>query len=283
MLRPGTHVLSRGGGELQVGLDPAQALVLPDSSAVQAALRLDGPGAEADPATVRLLRAHGLLVDERTVLPLLDGSLPRASTAALSREAGPAAPAVRRSRQRSRTAVLRFGHPDGEALRVQAVALARSAGLREHRGRGGTPDAALLVGVGEPDREVVDPWLRDGVPHLLVRLTEGRALVGPFVAPGSTACLRCVDAHCTDADAAWPLLVRQYAVASAHDRPDGAPEPVDPALAALAVAWAVRDLMAYVDGQRPATWSATVTVPPRLDRIDTDHWLRHPACSCAWD
>jgi bacteriocin biosynthesis cyclodehydratase domain-containing protein len=141
----------------------------------------------------------------------------------------------------------------------------------------------VLLGVGEPDRELVDGWTRGGTPHLLVRLTEGRALVGPFVVPGATACLRCVDAHCTDADPAWPLLVQQYAAASASDRPDGVPEPLDPLLAALALAWAARDLAAYVDGRRPSTWSATVTLHPDPGHLETRSWLRHPGCSCTWD
>jgi len=108
-------------------------------------------------------------------------------------------------------------------------------------------------------------------------------VIGPFVVPGRTACLRCVDAHRTDADPSWPLLVRQYAAASIRDRVDGAPEPVDPLLAALALAWAARDLATYVDGRRPSTWSATITVQPDLSELETRSWLRHPACGCSWD
>ncbi len=37
----------------------------------------------------------------------------------------------------------------------------------------------------------------------------------------------------------------------------GTPAPVDPATRAAATALAVRDVVAYVDGDRPATWSAT--------------------------
>jgi bacteriocin biosynthesis cyclodehydratase domain-containing protein len=141
----------------------------------------------------------------------------------------------------------------------------------------------VLVGVGEPDRELLDPWTRAGTPYLLVRMAEGRAVVGPFVVPGTTACLRCLDAHCTDADPAWPLLVRQYAAATAGTRHGGRPEPVDPVLAALAVAWAARDLVTYVDGGRPSTWSATVAIHPQLHRLETRSWLRHAGCSCTWD
>ena len=117
---------------------------------------------------------------------------------------------------------------------------------------------------------------------MVVRLTEGRAVVGPFVVPGLTACLRCVDAHHTDADREWPLLVRQYADASSRDRADGSPEPVDPALAALAVAWAARDLTSYVDGGRPSSWSSTAGVRPRPEHARDPVWLRHPECGCGW-
>jgi hypothetical protein len=103
------------------------------------------------------------------------------------------------------------------------------------------------------------------------------------VVPGRTACLRCIDAHHTDADPAWPLLVRQYAAACRRDRADGTPEPVDPLLATLAVAWAARDLTAYADGGRPSTWSTTVTLDARPDRLETQAWLRHPGCGCSWD
>jgi len=287
ILRPGTHVLRRGTGELQVGLDPRGALVLPDCDPVRASLQLLARSGDLadhpDTATYDALAAHEVVVDERSVLPLLaHDSLPAHATAALARAAGAEAPELCRARERSRTAVRAFGHTCGGILRRDLLSLMAAAGLREHAGRS-APDAGVLVGVGEPDRELLDEWTRAGTPYLLVRLTEGRAVVGPFVVPGRTACLRCIDAHHTDADPAWPLLVRQYAEASSRDRPDGAPEPVDPLLAALAVSWAARDLAAYVDGERPSTWSTTVTLHPRPDQLESCLWPRHPACSCSWD
>ncbi len=287
ILRPGTHVLSRGAGELQVGLDPRAALVLPDRPSVRDSLRLLSSSADLDEhpdtATVDVLAAHDLVVDERALIPLLGrDDLSPQTTAALTRSAGSAAPSLRQARDRWRTTVRTFGHAGGGTLRRDLVALLGAAGLREHRGRT-APDCGVLVGVGEPDRELVDDWTRAGTPYLLVRLTEGRAVVGPFVASGRTACLRCIDAHHADADPAWPLLVRQYATAASRDRADGATEPVDPLLAALTTAWAARDLASYVDGQRPSTWSATVTLHPRLEELETQPWLRHPACSCSWE
>ena len=288
ILRPGTHVLRRGRGELQVGLDPGSALVLPDSAAVRESLRLLGASADvasyAETGVVDLLADHRLLLDERELTPLLSPTHgPPAATAALARAAGDTTSQVRTARGRSSVQVRGFGHPAGEALPEQAVALLETAGLGEQPARRGHLRCALLVGVGEPDREHSDDWLRAGTPHLPVRLTEGRAVVGPLVVPGVTACLRCVDAHCTDADPAWPLLVRQYATASARDRGDGVPEPLDPLLATLALAWAVRDLATFVDGGRPTSWSATVTLHPEPGHLETRSWLRHPACPCTWD
>ncbi len=124
--------------------------------------------------------------------------------------------------------------------------------------------------------------MRAGRPHALLRVVEGRVVVGPFVVPGGTACLRCTDAHATDADPAWPLLLAQYAGRSRRDRADGATEPVDPLLAALGLAWLARDVVTHLDGGRPTCWSATVTLSPGLAALETRAWPRHPGCACSW-
>ena len=304
-LRPGTHVLTRPDGDLQVGLDPGSAMVLPGDDGVRETLaRLSRPAgpAPADDTTLSLLATHDLLLDERA---LVAARAAGGAGAALARTHGAAADAVRAARGAAGVEVATFGHACGADLGPRLTALLADAGLpacpdppglkrsrreggssgRRGRTTGGPPTGAcaVLVGVGEPDRERVDDWTRAGTPHLAVRLTEGRAVLGPFVVPGHTACLRCLDGHHSDADPGWPLLVRQYAAASAADRPDGVPEPVDPLLAAQALAWAARDLAAFVDGARPSTWSATVTLGPQPGDVETRCWLRHPACACTWD
>jgi bacteriocin biosynthesis cyclodehydratase domain-containing protein len=286
VLRPGTHVLRRGPRLLQVGLDPSSAFLLTDSPAVRESLGLLATSAEAgahpDPTTLDVLARHDALVDERDLRPS-PADVPAGATAAVVRDSGAGAAAALAAREGWRTETRWFGHPAGSGLRECFVDLSARAGLREAAPRRtARPDCGVLVGVGEPDRDLLDGWTRSGTPYLLVRLTEGRAVVGPFVLPGTTACLRCVDAHHTDLDPAWPLLVRQYASAAAQDRADGAPEPVDPLLATLALAWAARDLASYVDGGRPSTWSSTLTLHPRLSRLETRAWLRHPACGCCW-
>jgi len=288
VLRPGTHVLQRPHDRLQVGLDPATSLVLPATPAVRDGLRRLATSADlaehADPSTLEALAAHDALLDADDLVPLLACADVEASTlASLAREAGAGLGRAHTARRRARTRTHTFGHPSSTELAATFTRLTRSAGIREAAPRHTTaPDCEVLLGIGEPERERVDAWTRAGTPYLLVRLVEGRAVVGPFVAPGATACLRCTDAHATDADPAWPLLLRQYAAASSRDRADGVPEPVDPLLATVAVAWAARDLATYVDGGRPSTWSATVTLHPALTRIETHAWLRHPGCGCSW-
>jgi bacteriocin biosynthesis cyclodehydratase domain-containing protein len=247
LLAPGLHVLRRGDERLQVGLDRSRAVLLPDTSDVRRDLRA-------------LVRGEVTCLSQvpEQVRPLLD-------------EPGTTAT--------GRVAVIGFGHPSGAVMLSRLRSLVGAAG---HTAARTVADVVVVAGVGEPERELVDRWGQSGTPHLLVRLVEGHAVVGPFVDPGRTACLRCLDATVTDEDPAWPLLVQQYASLSARDRPDGAGEPVDPVLADLACAWAVRDVTSYLHGHRPSTWSATIRIDPLLRDICTTQWLRHPACGCTW-
>jgi bacteriocin biosynthesis cyclodehydratase domain-containing protein len=294
ILRPGTHVLRRSPTELQVGLRQGQRLVLPDRPEVAADLdRL----AAADPppasAVLDQLGEEGLLMEASTLLPLIPGGtsdrlgVSRADVAALARTAGNGVGALLEARASHLVDVAPAGHPSAGALATRLGDLLDDAGLavrdRSHRTRSRRrTEVAAMVVVGEPRRELVDGWMREGVAHLLVRFTEGSATVGPFVVPGQTACLRCLDAHDTDVDPAFPLVVEQYATASSRDRADGVPEPVDQLLAALTLAWAARDLATFVEGRRPSTWSSTVRLDRMLSPVQTRAWLRHAGCGCAW-
>ena len=224
---------------------------------------------------------RGLVVDGDDLLAAL-GAAPdrrtRESVAALFAEAGMAAGPLLRARARVPVTV---SHDRAPRSARRCRELLTAAGVGEASAEGAGP--ILHVARTEVDRDLTDAWMRADRPHLLLALGDGIVRVGPFVVPGTTACLRCLDAHHTDVDPAWPLLVRQYAAACSHDRDDGAPEPLDPLLAALAVGWAARDLAAYVDGHRPSTWSSTLTLHAGVDGLESQAWLRHPGCSCTWD
>ncbi len=311
MLRPGTHVLRRSATELQVGLDPRRAVILPDRPEVRIlldALRSPATGlseAQYDDRTLALLADSGLLVDADVLLPLAPASPPpddpgavrqtvsRSGVAALAAVAGDQIPSLLTARSRAVVEVVSSGSREARVLTAELGRLLAGAGLQPHllpHGQAPSGPAAplpalslgLLVGVGEPPREAVDAWMRSGTPHLFLRLVEGHAVIGPFVLPGETACLRCLDAHHTDVDPAWPLLVTQYASAVTREREDTVPEPVDALLAAIAGAWAARELVSHAEGRRPATASATVRLDPHMTALETHCWPRHPACGCGW-
>jgi len=308
VLRPGTHVLRRSATELQVGLDARRAVVLPDRPEVRALLdALSSPGAahedsEYDGPTLRLLAESGLLVDADLLLPLapLDPSrapasarrVSRADVAALAADAGDRVGDLLRKRTRARVEVITCGSREAQSVTTSVSAMLSVAGVEVHPISGGhgptgprpgqTPPTGLVVAVGEPPREVVDDWMRSATPHLFLRLTEGHAVVGPFVLPGESACLRCVDAHVTDVDPAWPLLVTQYASAVTRIREDAMPEPVDALLSALACAWVAREIVTHAEGRAPSTTSTTLSLDPRLTALESHCWPRHPECGCTW-
>ncbi len=137
------------------------------------------------------------------------------------------------------------------------------------------PDLLVACSLAPLPRAVIDPWLAEGTPHLVVCGTgrPGSLRVGPFVVPGLTACLRCIDAAEATDDPRRPLVVEQLAVRPAA--------PVEAVTLTLALAWAARDITAWLRRQVPSTWSATVDlddVTPALRR-----WPRHPECGCCWD
>lgn len=47
------------------------------------------------------------------------------------------------------------------------------------------------------------------ITHLPIELAGDRAVVGPLVVPGVTACLACLHAHRTEVDPRWPLVAVQ--------------------------------------------------------------------------
>lgn len=307
LLRPGVHVLRRSADRFQLGLDPARAVVLPDTGTTRAALAaLRSPGTarpeKYDDRTVDLLTTAGLVVDSGVLLPLLPTGpgpgtgLSRSDAAALAASDGDAVGSLVAARAGATVGVAHAGGTGAAEAAGTLTALLGAAGvtctarggtapIRAVRGRSAPTRSApstveVLVAVGEPARELLDGWVRDGTPHLLLRLVEGHVVVGPFVRPGETACLRCLDAHHTDLDPAWPLLVAQYATAVGRDREDAVPEPVDSVLATLGAAWAAREVLSAAEGRIPATTSTTVRLDPHLTRIETQDWPRHPGCGC---
>jgi bacteriocin biosynthesis cyclodehydratase domain-containing protein len=276
VLAPGLRVLRRSRTILQVGLTPPRRVLLPDSEPVRrtlaALVRGETPPDDPEADEVIAILAPVLVDGAKLVVPdVADEDV--AAAALLDPSGYPDRLAARRGTTIAVSGAL--GAVDPRPL-LDAVGL----GVCDAATDGATPTVALVLRVGEVDRDDLDPWVRAGLAHLVVRLVEGTAVVGPFVEPGRTACLRCLDAHAAEDDPFHAVVTAGRA--RAGSRSDGVAEPVDTALTTLAVAWAVRDLVTYVEGERPSTWSTTVQLSAALSAVTQAEWLRHPACGCNW-
>jgi bacteriocin biosynthesis cyclodehydratase domain-containing protein len=243
VLRPGLRVVRRDDRHLQLGLDPPDRLVLTDRPGLREALTHPAP----DPpphlrAVLDELVRDGWVVD-----------------------------ALRRPASAVRSA--RIAVSADPALEPPVVRACAAAGLT----RDDTAAPRLVATLGEPRRAVCDALVRDDVPHLWLAVFPRHVRVGPYVEPGRSACLRCLDAHLGDVDPRRATVLHQ--LEDLPVAPDGDP---DPCLVQIGVAWAVRDLLRCIDGPGASLRSATVTVTADLEATRRD-WLRHPHCGCAWD
>lgn len=280
LLRPGARLLRRDADHLQLGLDPAHAVVVTDTPEHRGLLGAWCRGELTELLTThplgRRLREAGLVVEAREAR---GGRSRYAEAARLLHSPAESGDDARPAPVRLEV----YGGEPGALVAHRLAALLAEAGVPLAPEPPGPSGLGVLVGVGQPTRTRLDPWVRDGVAHLVVRVDEGVGTVGPFVCPGRTACLRCLDAHQGERDPRWPLLVEQHARWAGLDRADGVPEPVDPSVVALVAAWAARDLLAWRAGSLPSTWSATLRVAPDAAAPTSRAWTRHPGCGCGWD
>ncbi|MDT0203939.1 hypothetical protein [Nocardioides sp. AE5] len=280
LLRPGSRITQRGDGLVQVGLTEPLVARAPDTPTVRAALDGMRNGVPPETHDVDVLRLcmdlvdRGLVLDADLVLPALGAAHDapdRADRAALVCEHGDRTPLVLAHRESAAVAITHSGlewaadHLEAHLVR---------AGVRAGLG----PAVVVHLHAGQPDRDRFDDLVRDDFPHLLVVASDGEVRVGPFVVPGQTACLRCIDAHLTDRDPRWPLVVAQHARQTAVG---GVPEPVPQDLMEAALVWVARDVTAWIDGREPRTWSATIDVRADLE-LPLVRWRQHAGCGCSW-
>lgn len=137
-------------------------------------------------------------------------------------------------------------------------------------------DLVVLASDCEPQRSLADSSMRDAVPHLWTWVRDVVGVVGPFVVPGVTGCLRCADQARADVDPAWPTLLES----AAARRPVAVA--CDPVLAALVGAWAAQEVAVWASGLRPQTFDASIEVPQGFGDVDRRHSELHPQCGCGW-
>ncbi|MCW2784496.1 MAG: hypothetical protein JWP74_1013 [Marmoricola sp.] len=273
VLAPGLYAHADGAGRIRIGNGIRAVLELPASPGLRRALaavdRGEAPPGDASTRRAVRLLAPVLVEADRLIRPGID---PGDAAAAAADE-----PVLFTERLQARCAT-RVAVVGDLGARADPGALLASTGMVVTSEDDG-PDIVLLLALGETDRDRTDPWTSAGVPHLPVRAIGAEVVLGPLVVPGRTACLRCVDAHRIGQD---PGLRRALTLHLDAVRHDGVATPRDSALAALATAWAVRDLVSLAEGRQPSTWSTTLTFGADLSEVDRTTWPRHPDCGCVW-
>jgi bacteriocin biosynthesis cyclodehydratase domain-containing protein len=177
------------------------------------------------------------------------------------------------------TDVLIGGLLPGDANRARAIATV-DAVIRAAPGTQTTPvretGASFVVRVGSRLPKVLAErgFRTHHVPRLDVSVREGVVVVGPLVRPASSPCHACLELHRRDRDPAWPVLAAQLATGRA-----GEPETCALTTGLAGAAYAVEEVLAYLDGTGYGTDGACVEVwaPGRLRRRA---WLPHPRCDC---
>jgi len=143
-------------------------------------------------------------------------------------------------------------------------------------------DVVVLAPTGALNPDVAERYVRDGTPHIVATVRETTGVVGPFVVPGSTACLRCLDLHRTDRDPAWPLIAAQLAT----DARRPATQACDVVLATMVASVTALQVLGAIDASvrasRVASRNGTLEVTLPDWRIRRRGWQPHPACGCHW-
>ncbi|PFG42391.1 molybdopterin/thiamine biosynthesis adenylyltransferase [Isoptericola jiangsuensis] len=166
------------------------------------------------------------------------------------------------------------GRRRADALRGSLAALTPRTGTGATRWRDDDPPSAVVVVADRVDRPEAFARLTGlGVPHLSVVVREADVLVGPFVLPGTSACVACRHHQAGDDDPRWPELARQL-------RGWQGVTGQETVLATTVAAVAAGQVLSHLDGTRPGLCDAVAEVRlpdalPRLRPLDP-----HPACGC---
>lgn len=267
-LDPRIPVLLRPSGTLQLGWDPERALLLAAPEGVAPAalaglLRLlDGRHSRPDVLWQAHLIGIGLVDIARILAELAAADLlvPAASGADRSvhiHGRGPLSDGLATALTRGRLRLSRSRPLEGSAERS-----ARRA------------DCVVLADDLVPDPGLVAELVAARVPHLQVRLRDGRGIVGPLVLPGRTSCLRCADLTRSDRDPEWPHLAAQLLGAVGH---------ADQGTVLATVGLALGELDTVLDvnpAHPPATLDTTLELDVTSPALIRRRWRRHPRCGC---
>jgi bacteriocin biosynthesis cyclodehydratase domain-containing protein len=285
LLRPGLQILRRDARTVQLGLDWPGVCTLAETPALRSVLTaIDGfrdlrgvvmaaveSGTELDDAqsALDLLIDCGAVVDQAKCWRRDADESSWASWWLLAGPEGSAAD-ILRERQRRHVRV----HGSGQIAAAVGPLLTTACVPWSHDST--APDLVVLAHDGEPSRELADELMRDGVPHVWACVRDVVGVVGPFVVPGVTGCLRCADQARAEVDPAWLTLLE----AAAARRP--VVPACDPLLAALVGSWVAHEVTAWASGLRAQTLDAIIEVPFGFGTVASSRVQLHPACGCGW-
>jgi len=140
------------------------------------------------------------------------------------------------------------------------------------------PDVAILAPITDGYPALAATLQADGVPHLAAEMHETTGVLGPFVQPGRTSCLRCRDLYRTARDPGWPRAMVPFggvdAVPAVEDRA------CDVMLATHLAVQAVAHVLAFIEGDPPPTVNATLELVPPFGAQTRHVRPAHPDCGC---
>jgi bacteriocin biosynthesis cyclodehydratase domain-containing protein len=132
------------------------------------------------------------------------------------------------------------------------------------------PTVVVLAGPHGPAAGRAAALVAAVIPHLAVRVTSARLMVGPLVLPGRSACANCIDRHRRDADPEWSAV--------------GAAAPPQPSalLAHSAATLAASQVLDLVDTvRRPDAIGATIEQAAGSSFPQRRVWSMHNECQCS--
>lgn len=252
-VKPGAAVLRRDADHLQVGTSPG--VVIHDRPGLYPFLRgLDGT------RDLTTLRRHALRDHPELDSDVADVLAPLVAVGAVVDTPDLAPP-------RLRLAVAHDGPSTAFAHLVGSLAAAVNLDVSPE------PDLTVRISSGEPDRTTLADATVTGAAHLVVVLDGENVRIGPFVVPGQSPCLDCLDRHRSGWDPAWPALIPQFGAAQRHS------------LSALTESAAAAEVTAqclqFAHGRLPRSASeVTVVGADRVPRsVSPSHF--HPRCGCS--
>lgn len=143
------------------------------------------------------------------------------------------------------------------------------------------PDVAVLAPISDGYPALAASLQSRYVPHLSVEVHETTGVLGPFVQPGRTSCLRCRDLYRTARDPGWPRAMVPFggvdAVPAVQDRA------CDVMLATNLAVQAALHVLAFVEGDPPPTVNASIEVAPPFGAQTRHERPPHPDCGCMAD